>query len=244
MGFGPVASGYEGGVEDEEAERHRPGEVRLLPAVAVVVAIGLNALLPDRLSLTPRYLLPAIALILFVPLVAANPHRMTRQTRWLRHLSIGLVILMAATNTVSLVLVILDLVSGQAKQGTELLVAALQVWVTNIIVYGLAFWELDRGGPVLRTQRPHDRLPKADFRFPQDEDHDAIEEVRRRSSQESGWTPAFVDYFYVSVTNSSAFSPTDTMPLSPRIKLLMASESVSALVLSVLVISRGVGILK
>lgn len=247
MGRGGLRAGrlgYEGGVEDEEAERHRPGEVRLLPAVAVVVAIGLNALLPDRLSLTPRYLLPAIALILFVPLVAANPHRMTRQTRWLRHLSIGLVILMAATNTVSLVLVILDLVSGQAKQGTELLVAALQVWVTNIIVYGLAFWELDRGGPVLRTQRPHDRLPKADFRFPQDEDHDAIEEVRRRSSQESGWTPAFVDYFYVSVTNSSAFSPTDTMPLSPRIKLLMASESVSALVLSVLVISRGVGILK
>ena len=65
-----------------------------------------------------------------------------------------------------------------------------------------------------------------------------------RSSAKSGWTPGFVDYLYVSVTNSSAFSPTDTMPLSARAKLLMATESVSALVLSVVVISRGVSLLK
>jgi hypothetical protein len=84
----------------------------------------------------------------------------------------------------------------------------------------------------------------ADFRFPQDEDHDAIFEVSARSASRSGWVPGFIDYLYVSVTNSSAFSPTDTMPLSPRAKMLMAVESVSALMLSVLVISRGVSLLK
>jgi len=68
--------------------------------------------------------------------------------------------------------------------------------------------------------------------------------VRQRSSAKSGWVPGFLDYLYVSITNSSAFSPTDTMPLSPRAKMLMASQSVSSLVLSVLVISRGISLLK
>ena len=113
-----------------------------------------------------------------------------------------------------------------------------------MLVFALAFWELDRGGPVTRIRVTHPRLPAADFRFPQDEDHDAIAEVARRSSANTGWTPGFIDYLYVSVTNSSAFSPTDTMPLSARAKLLMAVESVSALTLSVLVVSFGVGLLK
>ncbi len=109
---------------------------------------------------------------------------------------------------------------------------------------GQAAFSPDRGGPVRRTQAPKHDLPPADFRFPQDEDHDAITEVAARSSQTSGWAPGFIDYLYVSVTNSSAFSPTDSMPLSPRAKLLMGTESVSAIVLSVLVIAHGVSILQ
>ena len=128
--------------------------------------------------------------------------------------------------------------------GAALLLAAGQVWLTNVLVFALAYWELDRGGPVSRTQIARPRLPVADFRFPQDEDHDAITEVAKRSAAKSGWAPGFIDYFYVSVTNSSAFSPTDTMPLSPRAKLLMATESVSALCMSVLVIAYAVGQLK
>ncbi len=154
--------------------------------------------------------------------------------------SIGLVLLIAASNAASLVLLVHRLVSG-SSDGATLLLAAGQVWLTNVLVFALAYWELDRGGPVSRTQTPRPRLPAADFRFPQDEDHDAIVEVAKRSAAKSGWAPGFIDYFYVSVTNSSAFSPTDTMPLSPRVKLLMALESVSALVMSVLVIAYAVG---
>jgi hypothetical protein len=86
--------------------------------------------------------------------------------------------------------------------------------------------------------------PRQTSAFPQDEDHDAITEVAQRSAAKSGWAPGFIDYLYVSVTNSSAFSPTDTMPLSPRAKLLMAVESVLALTLSVLVVAFGVGLLQ
>ena len=224
--------------------RRHAGEPRLPAACAVIVAGALYAALPDDLLFLPRLVVPALELLLLVPLVAVNPRRMVRENRTLRRISIALVLVIAATNTAALVLVVHQLIAGQATHGKELLTAAGQVWLTNIIVFALAFWELDRGGPVRRTQADRRDLPTADFRFPQDEDHDAIREVAARSSAKSGWTPGFIDYLYVSVTNSSAFSPTDTMPLSPRVKLLMAAESVSAIVLSVLVISRGVSLLK
>lgn len=224
--------------------RMKRGEPRLPAAIAVLLAIALYALLPNQLMLGPRLVVPTLEIMLFVPLVVANPTRMTRQSRKLRRLAIGLVLLIAFANAVALVLLVRQLVTGLASEGTTLLLAAGQVWMTNILVFSLAYWELDRGGSVQRTHTPRPRLPAADFRFPQDEDHDTIAEVRQRSSEKSGWVPDFLDYLYVSITNSSAFSPTDTMPLSPRAKMLMATQSMSALVLSVLVISRGISLLK
>ncbi len=188
--------------------------------------------------------MPGLELILFIPLLLANPRRMNRQNRLLRRLSIALLLLIAVSNLAALILLIRSLIIGQATAGGQLLGAAGQVWFTNVLVFALAFWELDRGGPITRLRVERPRLPTADFRFPQDEDHDAVSEVARRSSAKSGWAPRFLDYFYVSVTNSSAFSPTDTMPLSARAKLLMAVQSVSALTVSVLVVSFGVGLLK
>jgi hypothetical protein len=229
----------------ERKHQVHPGEPRLPAAIAVVAAIALYALLPNKLLFVPRLVVPVLELLLFIPLVAANPRRMTNENQTLRRLAIALMLLIAASNAVALVLLIRRLVGGHGGQeAPSLLLAAGQIWLTNILVFALAYWELDRGGPVTRTQLARPRLPIADFRFPQDEDHDAIQEVAKRSAERSGWAPGFIDYFYVSVTNSSAFSPTDTMPLSPRAKLLMAVESVSALTLSVLVISYGVGQLK
>lgn len=222
----------------------RRGEARLPAIAAMLVAICLQVLLPHELVVGPRLLLPALEVLILIPLVAVNPWRHTRQTRWSRPTSIALVLLILATNTAILGLLIVALVNGDADEGKQLLLAALQVWLTNVIAYGLVYWELDRGGPVTRTQAPRDRIPPADFRFPQDEDHDAVSEVAKGSSSISGWVPSLVDYLYMSVTNSSAFSPTDTMPLSSRAKVLMAGQSVSALVLSLLVISRAVSALE
>ena len=228
----------------EHLGQAHPGEPRLPAAIAVIAAIVLYAGLPNDLLIGPRYVVPVLELILFVPLVLANPRRMSKQNWLLRRLSIVLLLSIAVSNLGALVLLIHSLVNGQAKAGGQLLGAAGQVWLTNVLVFALAFWELDRGGPVTRFRVARPRLPVADFRFPQDEDHDAISEVAQRSAAKSGWKPGFIDYLYVSITNSSAFSPTDTMPLSVRAKLLMAVESVSALTLSVLVVSFGVGLLK
>jgi hypothetical protein len=236
---------YKRGVTSGSMQRRMErGEPRLPAALAVMLAVALYALLPDQLLLGPRMVVPALEIVLFVPLVVANPKRMTRQNRSLRQLAIGLVLLIAVANAVALVLLVRQLITGLASEGTTLLLAAGQVWATNIVAFSLAYWELDRGGPVQRTHTPRPRLPAADFRFPQDEDHDTIAEVRQRSSEKSGWVPGYLDYLYISITNSSAFSPADAMPLSPRAKILMASQSVSALVLSILVISRGISLLK
>jgi hypothetical protein len=222
----------------------RRGEARFPAVLAVLVAVALQVTLPNRLVVGPRLLLPVLETLLLVPLIAINPVRMTRETRFSRTLSLVLVLLIAATNGVVLGQLVEALVNGKASEGKTLLVAALQVWLTNVIAFGLVFWELDRGGPVARTQRTRTDLPAADFRFPQDEDHDTSVEVAIGSSRKSDWVPVLTDYLYVSLTNSSAFSPTDTMPLLSRTKWLMACQSMSALVLSLLVVARAVGALQ
>ncbi|MBA2609176.1 MAG: hypothetical protein H0U92_09580 [Actinobacteria bacterium] len=206
--------------------------------------MALQTALPNDLIHGPRLLLPVVEVVLLIPLIVVNPQRFKRETAWSRSLSLTLVGVVAAANAFSLALLIKALLAGDAADGKKLLAAALEVWLTNIIVFGLIYWELDRGGPVKRTQLDHKDLPPADFRFSQDENADAIDEVAVTSSHRSGWVPTLVDYFYVSVTNSTAFSPTDTMPLSTRAKLLMSTQCISALVVSVLVIAKAVGALK
>lgn len=219
----------------------RRGEVRLPASAATAVAAGLYGLLPDKLILGPRLLIPLLEVLLLAALAIANPIRMDRQMRWSRRTALALISLIGITNLLALVLLLHELIVAGRGQGTTLLLAAGQVWLTNVILFGLAFWELDRGGPVARTQAKRRDLKPADFRFTQDEDADAVQEVKRGASEISDWVPTFPDYLYVSLTNSSAFSPTDTMPLSTRAKMLMGLEATAALVTSIVVIAKGVG---
>ena len=226
-----------------DARRGKRGEARVPPAVAVLVAVALYAVLPEPLLVGPRFLIPALELVLLVALIATNPLRMTRQTRWSRAASLVLTVLVVTSNLVTLGLLVVDLVGAQDTPGASLLIAALQVWATNVIAFGLIYWELDRGGPVARTQKPREEFPLADFRFTQDETQDTVVEVAAGSSKKADWIPTFVDYLYLSTTNSSAFSPTDTMPLSTRAKALMGLEATAALLTTLLVIARAVGAL-
>ena len=223
--------------------RGRPGEVRLPATVATVFALALYATLPNQLLGAARFVVAGLLMVLLIPLVAANPTRLTRQNRWLRLLSMAFSVLVLLANTAAFVTLVHALVSGHAHSGASLLLAALQVWLVNIIGFGLVYWELDRGGPVTRSMSPRSQLPAADWRFSQDENDDASDEVARGAAKAADWRPRFVDYLYLSTTNSTAFSPTDTMPLSPRAKLLMSAESIEALLVSILVIARGVSLL-
>jgi uncharacterized membrane protein len=219
----------------------RASEHRVPAVMAVLAGAVLYAALPSNLTFGTRFVVPVLELLLLVPLIALNPRRFTRETRASRAMSLGLVGVIGAANLLSLILLVRALVKGDADDSKKLLLAALQVWLTNIIVFGMAYWELDRGGPVKRTQLPRTELPPADFRFSQDENSDSVAEIAVSSSEEADWMPTLVDYLYVSVTNSTAFSPTDTMPLSTRAKLMMSVQCMSALVISVLVIAKAVG---
>ena len=227
---------------DHEISHRRTarGENRLPPAVAVIVAGVIYALLPQSLLFAPRLVIPSVEMALLIALVGTNPRRIARQSRWSRIASSALAGIVIITNLVTLGLLISSL-SSKGTPGGPLLIAGMQVWLTNVIGFALLFWELDRGGPVARGKLARTQLPAADWRFSQDENDDTVTEVAATASATSGWVPTFIDYLYVSVTNSSAFSPTDTMPLSSRAKALMAIQATAALFTSLLVVAHAVG---
>ena len=208
----------------------------------MLVAIVLYGTLPSTFTPSLRYVVVGLCLAMVVPLLLLNPHHLVRETRWSRVLNRSLIGVLLGAKLVALGQLVQRLVSG-GSDGPELLLAALQVWVTNVIAFALVFWEMDRGGPIARRNLPRGQVELADFRFPQDEDGDAVAEVRRRSSEHADWMPGYVDYLYFSASNSMAFSPTDVMPLSHRAKLLMLTEAFAGFVILALVIARAVSLL-
>jgi hypothetical protein len=196
----------------------------------VAVAIGLQLVLPDRLVLGPIWVLPALEGSLGLALLVYSPRRHTRETSVVRGLSITLIALINMANLVSLGYLVNALVATHPAGGKELIYSGAPVWITNIIVFALWYWELDRGGPSARIGAH--RAP--DFLFPQ---------MTARGVAIGDWSPGFLDYLYTSFTNVTAFSPTDTMPLSPWAKVLMMMQSLASLLTIGIVISRAVNIL-
>jgi uncharacterized membrane protein len=182
----------------------------------------------------PNWLLPVVEVLLVVGLVAADPIRLTRESKDLRFMALGVIGLVGLVNAASLVLLVRKLLHGGFNNGATLLGAAAAVWLTNVVVFGLLYWELDRGGPLGRVGA-RAASPYTDLQFPQDASPD-IAPV--------GWRPDFFDYLFVSLTSSTAFSPTDTMPLTRRAKLLMGSQSLISLLTVGLVAARAVNVLK
>jgi hypothetical protein len=149
-----------------------------------------------------------------------------------RNVALSLLGVISGENGFALVALIGSLVSGHETSGGQLLLKGTTIWGTNVIAYGLWFWGLDQGGPIRRVEP---NPPPADFRFPQQESGEP---------EGASWRPELFDYIYVSFTNSIAFSPTDTMPLTRRAKMLMLSESAVSAVAILLVAARAVNIFK
>jgi uncharacterized membrane protein len=209
------------------------GEPRWPVTVAVLLAIGLQLLIPESLALRPRWVLPALEFILLILLVAANPRRVERDRRWVRMAGLSLVAIASLANIVSVARLVIGLVQGTLGQSAgPLLVYGALIWSTNVIIFGLWYWKFDRGGPVERAKAAK---TYPDFQFPQ---------MLAPELTDKDWEPQFVDYLYVSFTNATAFSPTDTMPLSRWAKMLMLVQSGVSLITVALVVARAVNILK
>jgi len=212
--------------------RATKGEHRWPSILAVIAVIVVQLLLPDRLILHPRWLLPGIEIALVVALVVANPVRLTRDHPALRYAGLALVAAMTVANAGSAALLITRLLDGTAgHDATSLIRNGAAIYATNIVAFGLWYWELDRGGPMRRAggDRQH-----TDFLFAQ---------MTQPDVAPPDWEPTFLDYLFVSYTNATAFSPTDTLPLSRWAKMLMLGQSAIALATIALVVARAVNIL-
>ncbi|MBV8542105.1 MAG: DUF1345 domain-containing protein [Pseudonocardiales bacterium] len=209
------------------------GENRWPVAVAIVVAIGLQVALPDRLALQSRWLLPGLESAMLIGLIIASPVRFNRESTALRVAGLTLTGLLSLANAWSATLLILGLVAGtEGKDAGPLLSTGVAIWLTNIIAFAVWYWQFDRGGPAARA---HARRPLPDFQFVQMQNPDLAHPE---------WEPQFLDYLYLSFTNATAFSPTDVMPLSRWAKLTMLGQALVSLVTLALVIARAVNILK
>jgi uncharacterized membrane protein len=221
---GPVGVAWRGVTSEEP---------RVQVTIAIVAAIALMLALPSRVASHPRWVLPGLALLLLVGVFVARTPRLRSRTRVLRIASLSLIAVMTLSNATSGARLIVDLVRSEGiKNPSELLLTGGAIWLTNVIVFGIWYWEFDRGGPI---ERAAGSQPYPDFVFPQMTSPDLAP---------PDWEPGFVDYLYVSFTNAMAFSPTDAMPMTRWAKLTMLTQSLISVITLVLVIARAVNILK
>jgi hypothetical protein len=221
----------------------RPVSDRFQARTAVLLAVGLYVVLPSRLTIGPIWVVPALVAVILLPLTALTPTKPS-QGRLMRSLSILLIAVLNFFNVVSVALLIDDLVNAHARghglSAQELLEGGGAIWITNILVFALWYWELDGNGPFDRDQYASASVtPSIDFLFPQM----SIDPNRITGVNPQHWRPQFLDYLYLSFTNALAVSPTDTMPLTRSAKMLMLGESLISFVTVALILARSVNIL-
>jgi uncharacterized membrane protein len=196
---------------------------------ALVGALILYLTLPGKLIRGPSWLMPALELLLVVGLWFDRPRAGRVNTARERRVVLGLLVLVAVANLASLELLVHYLLHGGKAGGRPLILAAIVIWLTNVAVFALWYWQLDRGGP---DRRARGLEGEPDFLF-----------VQMSEEGYESWAPAFLDYLYTSFTNAAALSPTDTMPLTIRAKMSMMAQSIVSLITILLVAARAVNIL-
>jgi hypothetical protein len=213
--------------------RHTDGEQRWPSVVAILCMVGLQLALPTQLTVGGRWLMPGIEAVMILVIFVADPGRMTRRSAPLRYAGLALVGVASFGNAWSVTLLVLDIARDQhIGTAAQLLATGGAVYLINVLTFAVWYWELDRGGPLERALGSHQH---PDLLFPQ-------MTVSPRVGGKN-WEPEFVDYLYVALTNSTAFSPTDTLPMSRWVKALMGLQASIALVTAALVIAKAVNAL-
>jgi len=200
----------------------------------VVAALVLQLIVPTEVAALPRWIMPALGAALLVPLVWANPFHLRRDEPWLRWVELVLLAVLVLVNAFYLAGLVFYLGSGDANNGMVLVKAALLIWVTNVVAFAVWYWEVDRGGPFARAPEHARETERADLLFPQ---------MTVDLPGWERWLPGFTDYLFVSFTAATAFSPTDTMPLTARVKTLMGIQSAVSLLTVAVIAARAVNVL-
>jgi hypothetical protein len=237
--------GDDGGMASGE-EPAAPSPVEPLPAaergehwwpvaLAVVAVVGLHVALPAKYRVNPAWVVPVVLLGLLAALIVGDPGRIDRQKTWLRAVTGAVIALLTLANLAAagrLVAAIITTNKLFANNALALLAAGGVIWATNVIAFGLWYWDLDRGGAAARAHHPQ---PDPAFVFA---------EMQYTEYTPAGWVPKFADYLSLSFWTATAFSPTDVSAIKRWAKLMMMTEAAVSLVIGILVIARAVNILK
>jgi hypothetical protein len=204
-------------------------------ALAVLAVVGMHVALPAKYRINPPWAAPAVLLVLLAILIIGDPGRIDRQKPWLRTTTSVMIASLTLANLFSagrLVTAIITVNKVFANNALGLLATGTTVWVTNVIAFGLWYWDLDRGGAAARAHHP-----QADpaFVFP---------EMQHTEYTPADWVPKFVDYLSLSFWTATAFSPTDVSAVKRWAKLLMMTDAVVSMAIGILVIARAVNILR
>lgn len=200
-------------------------------ALGALVLALLYAALPERLTFGPSWLLLALTIPLLIPLVVS--HFMQKPLPYAVSRALAFVLLAIVTLALvsAVVLLVVTLPARTQAQAGRLLHEAGLLWLINILVFALWYWEIDGGGPRKRHEKGHQA---ADLQFPQQ---------AQGANYDGQWAPHFTDYLFVAFTGATALSPTDTMPLTHRAKALMMVEALIALTIILLLAARAINIL-
>ncbi|MEV6575364.1 hypothetical protein [Streptomyces sp. NPDC051577] len=220
------------GADAEQSSEVVVGEARWPMAAAVVGAIVLTVLLPDDLRLGPGWVLPVVEGLLLVALIAGDPGRISRRSTALRAASIALVGVLACSAVWSTIRLVDDLIHGgkETSSAAALLQAGGTVWACTVLAFSLLYFELDGGGAAARAHR----MPVTpQLAFPQQLSPEL---------NATRWRPRYVDYLYLALTNATAFSPTDVMPLASWAKIAMGVQALVSLLILGLVVARAVNV--
>ena len=201
-------------------------------AAAVLASVAMQLSLPDRHVLSPSVLFPTVEVLLLVVLLIGDPGRIDKRSKALTRLTLALVVVMTLDNLAGVTELVRGILDGSDRDnGPVLLATGGALWATNVIAFSLWYWLLDRGGPAVRAsgaQHP------AVFAFPENATPELVP---------PDWRPQYPDYLYLAFTNSTALSPTDTLPLTRWAKMLMLVQSSISLVVAVMIVARAVNIL-
>jgi hypothetical protein len=204
-------------------------------ALAIVVTSVLHVALPAKYRVPPTWVVPVVLLALLAALIIGDPGRIDRQKAWLRIVTGTVIALITLANLFSAVRLVVDVLTSNkvfATDATGLLATGGVIWATNVIAFGLWYWNLDRGGAAARAHHPH-----ADPAF-------VFAEMQHTDYVPATWVPQFVDYLSLSFWTATAFSPTDVSAVKRWAKLLMIMEACVSLGVIAVVISRAINILK
>jgi hypothetical protein len=202
--------------------------------IAIVLALVLLSILPERIRLFPVWSAYLVVIVVLLPMIIIGLiHESVFWQKVERVITFVFCFVIGVTNMINLAnLVHLMISKSVGVNGLQLLISGLGVWVNNLLAFSLFFWLIDRGGPNARS-RNDGRKP--DWFFPQ--------ESAPKSDTPSGWRPVFIDYLFLGFCTATAFSPTDVLPLTPRGKLLVMFESSVSLLTILVVMSRAINIL-